>query len=346
MRKKVLNVCFFFLVMGMTAYIVFRNSNLKKVVHALHGMNKLWLIPAALFAVFFVMCEAFMIYDLLHMMGHKCSLARCISYSFIGYFYSGITPSASGGQPMQLYYMRKDGNRTADSSVTLMTLTFFSRLVLSVIGFLLLIFHNKMLHEYFQGFIFIYYLGLILNTLTAAAFFAAMAAPGALYQIINRVEKILVRIHILKYSEKRQEKIISFIYGYKEAVAFLLRHKKEIVYLFLISFAQRISLYILTWFVCRGFGIRDAAFIKTTLLQAAIYVAVEMLPLPGSQGITELLYFNVFGAIMGRFLMPSMLVVRGIDFYFLMLIGLMFVLYRFFRKEPVPALQRSDQSSV
>ena len=38
-----------------------------------------------------------------------CSLWRCIQYSFIGFFYSGITPSATGGQPVQLYYMNKDG---------------------------------------------------------------------------------------------------------------------------------------------------------------------------------------------------------------------------------------------
>ena len=67
------------------------------------------------------------------------------------------------------------------------------------------------------------------------------------------------------------------------------------------------------------------------LLQAAIYVSVEMLPLPGAQGITELLYQNVFGGIFGAFLAPSMLVVRGMDFYLLMIIGLVFVIFRFFK---------------
>ena len=30
------------------------------------------------------------------------------------------------------------------------------------------------------------------------------------------------------------------------------------------------------------------------LLQAAIYVAVDMLPIPGAQGVTEAMYKNVF----------------------------------------------------
>lgn len=48
-------------------------------------------------------------------------LLRCISYSFIGFFFSGINPSATGGQPMQLYYMKKDGNKISSASVVLMT---------------------------------------------------------------------------------------------------------------------------------------------------------------------------------------------------------------------------------
>jgi hypothetical protein len=33
---------------------------------------------------------------------------KVMRYSFIGFFFSGITPSASGGQPAQIYYMNKD----------------------------------------------------------------------------------------------------------------------------------------------------------------------------------------------------------------------------------------------
>ena len=79
-------------------------------------------MAAAVFlAVFFVAGEGCMIWYLLRGIGEQPTLLRCMSYSFIGFFFSGITPSATGGQPMQLYYMRRDGNALSASSVVLMT---------------------------------------------------------------------------------------------------------------------------------------------------------------------------------------------------------------------------------
>ncbi len=62
-----------------------------------------------------------MIWYLLRALNCGVSPFSCIRYSFIGFFYSGITPSATGGQPMQLYYMKKAGIKISDSTVVLMT---------------------------------------------------------------------------------------------------------------------------------------------------------------------------------------------------------------------------------
>jgi len=330
MKRKLLNILFFFAVMGLTVYVIYRNHDIGKVFSAICSANKMWLIPAVILAVLFVVCESIMIHDLLHMQGHKVSLRKCISYSFIGYFYSGITPSASGGQPMQLYYMRKDGNGLSDSSVVLLTVAFYSRTVLSVIGIFLLIFFHGMLVSFFQGVFFIYWLGLILNTLIASAILSVMVWPGLVRRIVSVIEKLLVRIHVFKHSQMRLDKIESVMEGYRTAVVFMRQHKGKAVYLFFFTLFQRFTLYILTWFVYKSFALSGDNFLNVVLLQAAIYVAVEMLPLPGSQGITELMYHNIFGTIFGSMLTPSMLVVRGLDFYLLMIIGLIYVLVRMF----------------
>lgn len=55
-------------------------------------------------------------------------------------FYSGITPSATGGQPVQLYYMNKDGNKGSDSTIVLMTVAVIYKIVLVVLGVGMLLF--------------------------------------------------------------------------------------------------------------------------------------------------------------------------------------------------------------
>lgn len=55
------------------------------------------------------------------------------------------------------------------------------------------------------------------------------------------------------------------------------------------------------------------------LLQASVYIAVDMLPVPGAQGITESMYGVVFKNIFpGNFLVASMCITRGISFYLVM----------------------------
>ena len=45
---------------------------------------------------------------------------RSLSYAFADFYFSAITPSATGGQPMQLYYMVRDGFGAAHSSFSLL----------------------------------------------------------------------------------------------------------------------------------------------------------------------------------------------------------------------------------
>ncbi len=73
-------------------------------------------------------------------LGKKTKLHQCIRYSFIGFFYSCITPSASGGQPAQIYYMSKDGLDVSVSTLVLMIVTITYKAVLVLVGFVVLLF--------------------------------------------------------------------------------------------------------------------------------------------------------------------------------------------------------------
>ena len=88
------------------------------------------------------------------------------------------------------------------------------------------------------------------------------------------------------------------------------------------TFVQRCSVFLLTYVVYLGMGLSGISFVYIVLLQASIYVAVDMLPIPGAQGITETMYRVVFGTVFpGQCLVASMCVTRGISFYLIMIIS-------------------------
>ena len=140
-KKRTLQIAVFLLIMFLTFYTLFSGRNLGEIMRAAAEMSPWYLIPAVGLALFYVCAEGFMIWYLLNAMREKKnSLFRCFQYSFIGFFYSGITPSATGGQPVQLYYMNKDGNRVSDSTVVLMTVAVVYKFVIVVLGCGILIF--------------------------------------------------------------------------------------------------------------------------------------------------------------------------------------------------------------
>lgn len=319
------NMALFLVIMFLTFYAVLHGQDWHQVRAALMQLSFPFLMLMVLAALFFVCAEGGMIWYLLRAVNPDSSgLLRCISYSFIGFFYSGITPSSTGGQPMQLYYMKKDGNSLSDSSVVLMTVALLFKLVLAAAGAALFLFWRAPLKSYLQGYFNLYLLGLAMHVKLIAALLALMAAPEGMQWLIFRVEHLLTRLKILKVSDGRREKIHGFIDGYRNAVHFLAKQKGRVCVAAGITFLQRCSVFLLTGLVYYGFSQSGTGLATILFLQAAVSVAVDMLPLPGAQGITELLYCHVFCHIFSKeYLMPSLYVTRGISFYFLLLASLL-----------------------
>lgn len=330
-KKRALQVFLFLLIMVLTFYTLFSGRNLSKIGQAILKMSPLYLLIAAGLAIFFVCAEGMMIWYLLSAMkagkSGRSSLLRCIQYSFIGFFYSGITPSATGGQPVQLYYMSKDGNRTSDSTVVLMTVALAYKFVLVVMGFGILLLWYRPLRQELNGYFPLYLLGLSLNVILVILILSVMLFPKVILKAAQLFERLFIRMRIWKPSEKREEKICGFIESYQNAVKWLRLHKGRLAAVIVLTFFQRCSVFVLTYMVYLGFGLKGSGAVKVILLQTAVYIAVDMLPLPGAQGITELMYQAVFvNVFSGIYLIPSMLVSRGINFYFLLIVSLGVVL--------------------
>lgn len=217
---------------------------------------------------------------------------------------------------MQLYYMKKDGNKTSESSVVLMTVALAYKAVLVLIGLGVLVLWHGPLRSYFKGYFGLLLLGIVLNTVVVLAIWGLMVFPGALTRLMTGGAWALERVHILREKPERGAQIRQFVERYGDAVDFIRGHRKKLAVVFALTFLQRFCVFLLTYVVYRGFGLRTAGGLTVMMLQAAVYLTVDMLPVPGAQGITELVYRTVFARIFtGTYLLPSMLVSRGMNFY-------------------------------
>ena len=332
MKKKILQTVLFLGIMFLTFYTLLHGQNLSEIYQAVKNMSVPYLIAAAGLALFFVCAEGSMIWYLLTSMRKKtdsqttvlcvvgkekvCSLWRCIQYSFIGFFYSGITPSATGGQPVQLYYMNKDGNKGSDSTIVLMTVAVIYKFVLVVLGVGMLLFCGGALKTELQSFFPLYLLGLALNTVAVAVVLAAMLFPQWMIVVWAWVEKQFIRLDIWKANPQRMDKVQTFTGNYRNAVDWLKQHPGKLIVVIAVTFLQRCSVFLLTYMVYLGLGQAGTSIQEVVLLQASVYIAVDMLPLPGGMGISEalfnIIYLPVFGSAL---LLPGMILSRSLSFY-------------------------------
>lgn len=331
-RKNLISAGVLFLLAALTVSAIFKGNDMAAVFAAMGKLHPAYLCLAAATAIFFVSAEGLMIWYLLRSLNYKTSAAVCVKYSFVGFFFSGITPSATGGQPMQLYYMQKEGHKVSDSTVVLMTVAVIYKFVLVVMGAGILIFYQEPLAFYLKQYLYLYYLGLFLNTALVVILLFIMVSPKCFKGIVVFGEKVLKKFRLLKSSRERTEKLIEMADQYHEAVLFFLKNKSKIAVVIGFTVVQRCSVFFLTWLIYKGLGLEGTTAFTVMSLQAAIYIAVDMLPLPGAQGITEMMYKTAFSMIFpGAFLTASMCVTRGLNFYMVLMISALVSLWCHFR---------------
>ena len=93
-NKNLFYLLFFLFVMGLTMYTMLKGNDITAILLAISSMKIGYFFLAMLVALLFVILEAVIIWYLMRSLGEPNSILRCAAYSFIGYFYSAITPAA------------------------------------------------------------------------------------------------------------------------------------------------------------------------------------------------------------------------------------------------------------
>ena len=324
-RKKIIfNGVFLAVVFVLTIYGVFHGEDLSSMMNAIHRADKRWLIPGIALVAFFIWGESIIIWYMMRSSGIQLKKRTCFLFSSVGFFFSCITPSASGGQPMQIYYMKKEKISIPVSTVILMIVTITYKLVLVVIGIGIAIFGRGFLHKYLEGILPVFYLGLALNIFCVTFMTILVFHPLLAKAIMVKGMKLLERLHLVKKKDGRLKKLEDSMDTYRNTAAYLKNNPFVIVKVIGITFIQRMALFAVTWFVYQAFGLHGTGFWEILFLQAVISVSVDMLLLPGGMGISETLFLNIFSPVFGGLLLPGMVLSRGLGYYGELLISAAF----------------------
>ena len=322
-RKNIFNGLFLVALIVFTVWAVFKDQDLGKIITLVSDIHPIFLIIGFTLVIVYVCSESVIIKYLLHTVHIKAPMHNCIRYSFVGFFYSCITPSATGGQPMQIYYMKKQKIDIPTATIILMLVTIEYKFVLVFVGLAAVIFGQSLLQCLSPDVLFFLYLGIGLNVFCVVFMSLLVFKPGSAKFLIIKGFNLLKKLHLMKEKNNRAQRLEDSMEIYKEASVYLKANKKAILITTLISFVQRFFLFFITYVVYRSFGLHEVNAFTITILQSVISISVDMLPLPGGMGISEYLYMRIFTPIFksSTAASASMLVSRGFSYYVLVIVS-------------------------
>lgn len=331
-KKYLFQALFLLVVAGFTIGSIFYGKDVETILQYTKQAKPVYIILSIVCVIFFIWGESIILFYMLRSFGVKVRAGRCYLYSCIGFFFSCITPSATGGQPAQIYYMKKDNIPIPVSTVILMVVTITYKLVLVVIGGAILLLRPGRVMFFLKPVLPWCYLGIALNIFCVTLMCMLVFHPNMAERLLLLFLSLAKRLHLVKRAEEKRESLKQAMQVYEETAAYLTAHWKIVVYAFLITVVQRFSLFFVTSLTYLAFQKSGESLFDLLLLQGMISVSVDMLPLPGGMGISERLFLGIFKPIFGEGLtIPAMIVSRGISYYGQLIISALLTIYANFR---------------
>lgn len=322
-KKYVLNFGLFVLLFFLTYYLVFRGQNLREIVDNVKRINTLYVVLGVIAMYGFYALGGLNLKLTLKTLGKDISIFKAIKFTQIEGFFSAITPAASGGQPMEIYYMSKEGINVSHAALALLIHIFGYQVTVVVLGLISAI----ALHDIFTPELTILFIvGIIFSFVTVVLYSIAVFSKKITNKLVHLFIKILKFLRF-KNIEQKQDAIEEGLTVYHESSKFIKKHKKQFYRAILIAGLQLMVNYAIVWFTYKAFGLSEHSFLYLLAIQAILHCTVTSIPLPGSVGISEtvflLLYTQIFES---SILTNALLLHRTINFYLFVIINLAVVL--------------------
>ena len=317
-KKTIRNLIVFILLIGLTFYLIFKDQNVLEILNIAVSVKKRYILVAIIAMCLYLLGETINITRILKELGEKSTFLRNIRYTLIGFFFSSITPAASGGQPMEIYYMHKEKIAVANSTLALLVHLTSFQIVTITLGIISTVIHFEIVKS---GLIYLVILGILLNstalTLLAISIFSKRLSKG----LINFSVKVLKFFRIPNI-EKKQESLEKELEKYQESAVYIKEHKKLMIKTLVTTFIQVIIYYSIPYWVYLAFGFTGYNFFQIVTLQAMLYATVSGIPSPGAVGVSEGAFIEIFKGVFPATMMNSAILLnRGASFYLFVIIS-------------------------
>lgn len=342
-RKIFRNLLFFLLLIVLTFYILLKDQDIFEIINIMRSVKLEYVLIGMLCMIIYIILESVNLGRTLKALKEKSSFIKNVKYALIGFFFSSITPAASGGQPMQVYYMHKDKISVANSTLALLINLTSMQIITISFALISLIFDYQYLNH---ALIIFFIIGILLNLSALALLLISILSKRMSKGLINIAIKIL-KFFKIKNVEEKQEKLEKELEKYQYSAIYIKNNKKLILKVILTTAIQFAVYYSVSYWTYRAFGFSEHNILEIISMQSVLFATVSGIPSPGAVGVTEGAFMEIFKSVFPATMISSaVLINRGVNFYLLVIISAIVVIINDLRsKDNVEVDISEDQTA-
>ncbi len=294
------------------------------IISTLKQANLLWLLVSIILYFIYFIFDQLSLHNIIKQYSKDFKFQFSMYLGIITKFFNGITPLATGGQPMEVYEMHKKGvDYKSGANIVIQNYIVFQ--IALVFWGIISITLNQFLHffKYIPVLKQLTIIGFIINFVILIILFMVSFSKKFNKIILTFCIKVLSKFKIVKDKEKALEKWSKTCDEYYENAKVLLHNKKVFIKC---VFYQIISLciyYALPLFIAWSLNLGDnLTFLNTIAASSYIYVMGCYVPIPGASGGMEYAFLGFFGNFMADAPLKAVLILwRFMTYYAPTVIG-------------------------
>ncbi len=329
MKNKKLNLSLLILALSLVLYFTLKD-NFSSIMHELSKVNILIFALAIFVFILSLMIKSvsLQIFIKEHKKNYSFKSAFCLT--LIGQFLNGITPFSTGGQPFQVYLLKKDGHRISDSTSAMVKDSIAYQVALLIMGIfsitLNLVLKTIPVNSSLTPLIII---GFLINIMVLLFLFMIIRMRKTTLSIINKLLLILNKIR-KKNTDQLKKRIEKGLDNFYNCYAELRKNKKQFIITVLTNVINLTLLYMIPYIIFKSLNTNTFDIMRSIMLTSFVMLMGNFVPIPGATGGIEYGFIKFFGIFNTNISVISgaMLLWRFVTYFFGMLMGFIMLIIK------------------
>lgn len=320
--QRLLSFLLLLITLGIVLYIGFKGNDLEEVAGAISTLSPLTLMICLASWMGYVAADALTIHYFLKCQSYPVKYRHCLHAAMTGIYYSNVTPGATGGQPMEIYCLKRYNVPIGISGSALALKFIVFQIMLLITGTVLWLTHGTFVAEHTQGVVWLIGLGYVVNFFSIGMVALMAISRKAVRWVIDLCIRMGVRLRLCKNPEASRLRWEDHCSSFLASVRMVLRHPREMLVQCLIAFFQLMTLMVVILAIYHAFGLSGASWGELITMGVLLYIMASYTPLPGASGAQEGGFAVLFrGIFPDASLFVALLIWRFSTYYLSVLVG-------------------------